>query len=78
MRQESIDMYEKGGNTEAATRERFELDLLEEYLPKKADEATVRGWVDDAVREACPDGPDPKLMGKVTFARTIFRVVSCE
>ena len=33
-----------------------------------ADEATVRGWIADAVSEACPDGPDKKLMGKVMGA----------
>ncbi len=27
----------------------YELSVLDEWLPKKADEATVRGWVDEAV-----------------------------
>ena len=66
--QESIDMYEKGGKMEAAAKERFELDIMQEYLPAMADEATVRGWIDAAVAEACPDGPDKKLMGKVMGA----------
>lgn len=27
----------------------YELSVLDEWLPKKADEATVRGWVDEAI-----------------------------
>ena len=68
MRKESIDMYEKAGKAEAAESERFELRILEEYLPAMADEATVRIWIADAIREACPDGADKKLMGKVMGA----------
>ena len=65
MRKESIEMFEKGGKTEAADAERAELAILEEYLPAAADEATVRGWIAEAIAEVCPDGPDKKLMGKV-------------
>ena len=68
MRKESIEMFEKGGNADAAEAEKFELALLEEYLPAMADEATVRGWIAEAIAEACPDGPDKKLMGKVMGA----------
>lgn len=68
MRKESIDMYEKAGKSEAAASEKFELSILEEYLPEMADEATVRGWIAVAIEEACPDGADKKLMGKVMGA----------
>ena len=61
-------MYEKAGKDEAAAKERFEFNLIQEYLPEMADEATVRGWIDEAVKVACPDGPDKKLMGKVMGA----------
>ena len=30
-----------------------------------ADEATVRGWIADAVAAVCPDGPDKSKMGQV-------------
>ena len=66
MRKESIEMFEKGGNTEAADAERAELAILDEYLPAAADETTVRGWIAEAIAEVCPDGPDKKLMGKVS------------
>jgi uncharacterized protein YqeY len=68
MRKESIEMFEKGGKPEAAEAERFELALLEEYLPAMADEAAVREWIAEAIAEVCPDGPDKKLMGKVMGA----------
>jgi len=68
MRKESIEMFEKGGKMDAAEAERFELAILEEYLPSMAEEATVRGWIADAIAEVCPDGPDKKLMGKVMGA----------
>jgi uncharacterized protein len=64
MRQESIDMYAKAGKEEAAAGERYELSIMQEYLPAMADEATVRGWITDAIEQTCPDGPDKKLMGK--------------
>ena len=68
MRKESIQMFDDAGKTEAADKERFELAILEEYLPAMADEATVRGWIATAIEEACPNGPDKKLMGKVMGA----------
>ena len=68
MRKESIEMYEKAGAADRAAGEKFELDLIEEYLPAKADEATTRAWIADAITEVCPDGPDKKMMGKVMGA----------
>lgn len=43
----------------------WQLAILQEYLPEEADEATVRGWIDEAVAAACPDGPDKSKMGMV-------------
>jgi len=68
MRKESIEMFEGAGKTDMADAEKFELAILEEYLPAMADEATVRGWIATAIETACPDGPDKKLMGKVMGA----------
>ena len=68
MRKESIEMFADAGKVEAADKERYELAILEEYLPSMADEATVRGWIATAIEEVCPDGPDKKLMGKVMGA----------
>lgn len=68
MRKESIEMYTKAGAADKAESEKFELALIEEYLPTLADEATVRGWIQAAIAEVCPDGPDKKQMGKVMGA----------
>mmetsp|Transcript_12493 Transcript_12493/g.25949 ORF Transcript_12493/g.25949 Transcript_12493/m.25949 type:complete len:193 (-) Transcript_12493:25-603(-) len=63
MRQESIDMYMKGGAEERADAERAELAVIERWLPKLADEEQTREWVQDAIKEAGPDN-----MGKVMGA----------
>jgi len=68
MRKESIEMFEAGGKMEAAALEKTELAILEGYLPAIADEATVRGWIADAIVVACPDGPDKSKMGQVMGA----------
>lgn len=34
-RKESIEMYEKGGRTELAEKEKSELNIIEEFLPKQ-------------------------------------------
>ena len=68
MRKESIEMYEKAGADDRAAGEKFELALIEAYLPAKADEETTRAWIAAAIAEVCPDGPDKKMMGKVMGA----------
>jgi len=49
MRQESIDMYIEGGAVDRADEERFELAIIERWLPKLADEAKTRVWVQEAI-----------------------------
>ena len=68
MRKESIEMYEKAGAGDKADDEKFELALIEEYLPAMAGEADVRGWIAEAIAAECPDGPDKSKMGKVMGA----------
>jgi len=51
-RQESIEAYAAGGREEAAQAERDELAVINAYLPSLADEATTRGWVEQAVAAA--------------------------
>jgi uncharacterized protein len=47
-RQESARAYEEGGRIDLAERERQEIEIIEEFLPKQLDEAEVQ----DAVRTA--------------------------
>src|ERR1700747_1986406 len=40
-RQESVELYEKGGRAELAAQEREEIALIQAYLPKQMSEADV-------------------------------------
>ena len=62
-RRDSVDAYRKGDRPELAAAEQGELSVIEEYLPSLADEATTRGWVEEAVAET--GASSPADMGKV-------------
>eukprot|EP00168_Porphyra_purpurea_P014846 TRINITY_DN4367_c0_g2_i1.p1 TRINITY_DN4367_c0_g2~~TRINITY_DN4367_c0_g2_i1.p1 ORF type:complete len:141 (+),score=70.95 TRINITY_DN4367_c0_g2_i1:58-423(+) len=66
-RNQSIDMYESGGRADLAEAEKFELSLIQTYLPSTADEATTRGWVAEAIAAigATKPGDVGKVMGAV-------------
>lgn len=40
-RKQSIEAFEKVGNTEAADKEKFELGIIQEYLPKMMDDCDL-------------------------------------
>ena len=63
MRRESIEAFTKGARAELAAKETKELEILESYLPKQLDEATVRAAAQRAITEAGATGP--KEQGKV-------------
>ena len=48
-RHESIEAFEKAGRPERVAEERAELAVIEEFLPRLADEATTRAWVEAAI-----------------------------
>ncbi len=50
-RQESARAYEEGGRLDLAEREREEIAVIREFLPRQLDEAQVRKAVEAAVRE---------------------------
>lgn len=62
-RKESIDAFSKGGREEMAATERAELAVIQEFLPKLADEAQTRVWVAAAIAET--GASEPKEMGTV-------------
>lgn len=66
-RHESIEAYDAGGRAEMADAERAELAVIEDFLPKLADEATTRAWVAEAVAATGASGPADmgKVMGKL-------------
>lgn len=50
-RRDSIDQYVKGGRPELADKERFELELIETYLPQKMDEESLAKLVESSISE---------------------------
>ena len=69
-RKESIDAFDKGGRAEQAAAERAELGIISEFLPKLADEATTRAWVEEAIRSsgAAQAGDVGRVMGAMMKA----------
>jgi uncharacterized protein YqeY len=65
-RQESVELYEKGGRPELAQQEREEIAIIAAYLPQQMTEAEMRAAVDAAVAETGAAGM--KDMGKVMAA----------
>ncbi|WP_379546907.1 GatB/YqeY domain-containing protein [Qipengyuania sp. DSG2-2] len=62
-RRESITMYVDGGRQELADKEKYELAVIEEFLPKTLDEAETKAAIADAKANTGADSI--KDMGKV-------------
>ncbi|MCK1362684.1 GatB/YqeY domain-containing protein [Bradyrhizobium sp. 199] len=62
-RQESVELYEKGGRAELAAQEREEIAVISAYLPKQMADDEVKNAIADAIGEAGASGM--KDMGKV-------------
>ncbi|HEX7368112.1 MAG TPA: GatB/YqeY domain-containing protein [Candidatus Saccharimonadales bacterium] len=62
-RQESADLYQKGGRPERAEAELTEKKLIERYLPAQASEEEITAAVEAAV--ASTGAADVKAMGQV-------------
>ena len=65
-RRESIEAFEGAGRTEQAAAERAELEVIGEFLPRLADEATTRTWLREAIRVS--DAKEPSDAGRVMSA----------
>mgnify|MGYP006167405561 FL=1 len=64
-RKDSISQYDAAGRDDLAAIERYELGVLEAYLPAKMDEAAIQAAIDAAKAETGATGPADmgKLMG---------------
>jgi hypothetical protein len=64
-RKDSISQYEAAGREDLAAVERYELGVLEAYLPAKMSEAEIQAAIDSAKAETKAAGPADigKLMG---------------
>jgi len=62
-RQESVELYDKGGRAELAAQEREEIAIISAYLPKQMSEDEMKTAISAAIAEAGAAGM--KDMGKV-------------
>jgi uncharacterized protein YqeY len=62
-RQESVELYDKGGRPELAAKEREEIVIISGYLPKQMSDADVTAAIKAAIAETGAAGM--KDMGKV-------------
>ena len=69
-RRESIEQFTKGNRLELAAKEAAEIPIIEHYMPKVADEGTIRAMVQAVVGELSESGTKPtaKDMGGVMKA----------
>ena len=65
-RQESVELYEKGGRAELAAQERDEITVIQAYLPKQMSDDDVKAAIAAAVKET--GAASMKDMGKVVAA----------
>ncbi|HSN42306.1 MAG TPA: GatB/YqeY domain-containing protein [Burkholderiales bacterium] len=62
-RRESIAQFEKGGRQDLADREKFELDVLQAYMPQALSDAEIESAIAAALQESAASAPSD--MGKV-------------
>ena len=65
-RKDSIQSYVDGDREDLAEAERAELAVVEEFLPAGPSEATIRGWVEEAI--ATTGATSARELGKVMGA----------
>ena len=62
-RQESIELYEKGGRADLVRQEREETEIIAAYLPQQMSEAEAKAAIEAAIRDTGAAGM--KDMGRV-------------
>src|SRR5882757_2433700 len=65
-RQESVEIYEKGGRKELADQERGEIEIIKGFLPQQMSEAEAKAAIAQVIRET--GAQSVKDMGKVMAA----------
>jgi hypothetical protein len=65
-RQESVEIYDKGGRKELADQERGEIEIIRAYLPKQMSEAEAKAAIAEAITTT--GAASVKDMGKVMAA----------
>lgn len=62
-RRDSVEQYEKAGRTELADQEKFEIGIIQEYLPEPLTDEEIDTLIDEAI--AATGAGSMKEMGKV-------------
>ncbi len=62
-RKDSVEQYERGGRADLAEQERYEIEILQAYLPEPASEAEIERLIDEAL--AVTGASSVREMGKV-------------
>jgi uncharacterized protein YqeY len=85
-RRDSIAQFEKGGRQDLAAVEKFELEVLQAYLPQALSDAEIASIVAAAVRDTAASGPadmgrvmaalKPKLAGRADMGKVSALVKS--
>ena len=65
-RQESVELYDKGGRAELAAQEREEIAIISAYLPKQMSEAEAKAAIAEVIKAT--GAQSIKDMGKVMAA----------
>ena len=65
-RRDSVEQYERGGRRDLADKERAEIKVIEEYLPRAATREEIERAVDEAIKET--GAASMKEMGAVMKA----------
>lgn len=83
-RRESIVQFEKGGRLDLADKEKFELGVLQAYMPQALSEAEIDAALDAAIQETSAQGPSdmgkvmavlkPRLAGRADMSQVSARV----
>jgi hypothetical protein len=87
-RRDSVEQYEKAGRAELAEKERAEIAVIEEYLPRAATREEIERAVSEAVSEtgaaslkemgAVMKAAQAKLAGRNADGRTVSEIVKAK
>lgn len=62
-RRDSIEQFEKAGRDDLVTKEQFQLEIIQGYLPAALNEAELKQLIETAIADSGASGPQD--MGKV-------------
>jgi uncharacterized protein len=65
-RQESVEIYDKGGRKELADQERAEIEIIQKFLPQQMSEAEAKAAIAEVIKQE--GATSMKDMGKVMAA----------